>query len=397
LVEFIKGKVTVELSGSRLTPLINEAMEEEIVLGDIRFLDEERIRLTVLLPDFFRLVKILRRRSGIRMRIISKQGLPFLLSKMYKRKFFAAGVVLFVFLLMAMSSFVWKVEVEGNERIPEEQILTYAREAGVFPGQLKFRVPDGEEIQHRLAMRLPQASWVGFRLEGTRAVITVVEKRETEEERERSPGPVHLVARRSALIYDMRVEQGKPVVQVNDMVKKGQLLVSGIYGNPEEDGSERVVGAKGKVWGEVWYDSDVVVPLEQKRKVYTGNRDRGYYPYVASRIIRLPFLYPVPFKDFETVERAHVLRLFHWRLPIGWVVEERLEMKWIKRRLTPEEAIRLGKERARADVREKIGPDGRILLEKVLQPRVDSGKVYMKVHFDVIENIAVSQPILQGE
>jgi len=393
LLEFIKGKVTVELSGSRLTPIINEAIQKEIILGDIRFLDEERIRLTVLLPDFFRLVQIVRP-SGVRMRILSKQGLPFLLSKMYKRKFFAAGIVLFVFLLTTMSSFVWKVEVEGNERIPEEEILAYAREAGVFPGQLKFRVPESEEIQHRLSMRLPQATWVGFRMEGTRAVITVVEKQEPKEKNERSPGPVHLVARRNALIYDMRVEQGKPVVQVNDMVKKGQLLVSGVYG---DSGSERVVGAKGKVWGEVWYDSDVVVPLEQKRKVYTGNRDRGYYPYVASRVIRLPFLYPVPFKNYETVERVHVLRLFKWRLPIGWVEEERLEMKWVERRMTPEEAIRLGKERARADVRERIGRDGRILMEKVLQPRVDNGKVYMKVHFDVIENIAVSQPILQGE
>jgi similar to stage IV sporulation protein len=396
LLDFIKGKVSIELSGARITPLINEAMREEIVLGDIHFLEEERIRLTVLLPDFYRLVKMIRR-TDIRMRILSKKGLPFLLSKMYKRKFFAIGILLFILLLMAMSSFVWRVEVEGNERIPEAKILTFAREAGVFPGQLKFRVPENEEIQHRLSARLPQASWVGFRMEGTRAVITVVEKEGIEEKQERSPGPVHLVARRKALIYDMRVEQGKPVVQVNDMVKKGQMLVSGVYGAEEGSGSDRIVGAKGKVWGEVWYDSQIVVPLEQKRKVYTGNRDTGYYPYVASRMLRLPFLYPVPFQEFETVERLHVLHLFNWRIPIGWVEEERLEMRWVKQRLTPQEAIRLGQERARADVREKIGPDGRILMEKVLQPRIDNGKVYMKVHFDVIENIAISQPILQGE
>lgn len=398
MLDFIKGKVTVELSGSRLAPFINEAVQKKIILGDIRFLDEKRIRLTIFLADFYHLVEMIRR-TDVRMRIVSKQGLPFLLSKMYKRKFFAAGIVLFVLLLAAMSSFVWRVEVEGNKRIPEERILTYAREAGVFPGQLKFRVPENEEIQFQLSMRLPEASWVGFRMEGTRAVITVVEKQETEKT-EDPPGPVHLVARRSALIYDMRVEQGRPMVQVNDMVKKGQLLVSGVYENPgesESGGSGRVVGAKGKVWGEVWYDSHVVVPLEQKRKVYTGNRDRAYYPYVAWRIIRVPFLYPVPFKNYETVERVHVLRLFKWRIPVGWVEEERLEMKWVKRRLTPREAIRLGRERARWDVLERIGRDGRILMEKVLQPRVDSGKVYMKVHFDVIENIAVSQPILQGE
>src|SRR5690606_19118265 len=117
LLDFIKGKVSIELSGARITPLINEAMREEIVLGDIHFLEEERIRLTVLLPDFYRLVKMIRR-TDIRMRILSKKGLPFLLSKMYKRKFFAIGILLFILLLTAMSSFVWRVEVEGNERIP---------------------------------------------------------------------------------------------------------------------------------------------------------------------------------------------------------------------------------------------------------------------------------------
>ena len=69
------------------------------------------------------------------------------------------------------------------------------------------------------------------------------------------------LARRKALIYDMRVEQGKPVVQVNDMVKKGQMLVSGVYGAEEGSGSYRIVGAKVKVWGEFWYDSQIVVPL----------------------------------------------------------------------------------------------------------------------------------------
>jgi similar to stage IV sporulation protein len=35
--------------------------------------------------------------------------------------------------------------------------------------------------------------------------------------------------------------------------------------------------------------------------------------------------------------------------------------------------------------------------QKVLQKRQENGKVYLKVHFDVIENIAKIQPILQGE
>ena len=38
-------------------------------------------------------------------------------------------------------------------------------------------LPDREEVQYRLLSQLPQASWVGVRVEGTRVVVTVVEKR----------------------------------------------------------------------------------------------------------------------------------------------------------------------------------------------------------------------------
>jgi similar to stage IV sporulation protein len=79
------------------------------------------------------------------------------------------------------------------------------------------------------------------------------------------------------------------------------------------------------------------------------------------------------------------------------VEEERLEMKWVHQKLGVKQAIALGKERAREDLMAKMGEDGRILGEKILHPRVVDGKVIMKIHFDAVENIAVSQPILQGD
>lgn len=65
--------------------------------------------------------------------------------------------------------------------------------------------------------------------------------------------------------------------------------------------------------------------------------------------------------------------------------------------LDEEEAVRLGMERARADLLARLGQEGRVLEEKVLHERLDNGKVYLKIHFNAVENIAVPQPILQGE
>ena len=44
------------------------------------------------------------------------------------------------------------------------------------------------------------------------------------------------------------------------LLKKG-ILVSGIYGELENETSGNIIGAKGKVLGEVWYEADVEVPF----------------------------------------------------------------------------------------------------------------------------------------
>jgi similar to stage IV sporulation protein len=150
--------------------------------------------------------------------------------------------------------------------------------------------------------------------------------------------------------------------------------------------------------GMMWYDSDVVVPLTQKRKVFTGERHVSTHLFVGSHVFRFSFWWnPVPFGQYETLQEFHAIQVRNWRLPVGWVNEKRLEMKWVRRTLTQDEAVRLGIERARSDLLSRLGHDGRVLEEKVLHERVDNGKVYLKIHFDAVEDIAVPQPILQGE
>ncbi|TCS94761.1 sporulation protein YqfD [Hazenella coriacea] len=396
--KWLKGKIDIECRGNHLIDFINHAVNKGILMENIFWVDEQRLRLTVILSDFFRLVTLLRQHQG-RLRIIKKIGAPFWIERIKKRKVFVIGSFLFVILLFVMSSLVWNVEVEGTENIPEQQVRQLLSEQGVFTGQFKRKLPDREQIQYYILSKLPQASWIGMRVEGTRVIVTVVEKKQVDKEdlQYEPPGPVDLVANRDALIYDMRIQQGNPIVEVNEVVKKGQTLVSGKYGDPTQPDSGKIVGAKGKVWGEVWYVSEVEVPLQQKRKVYTGQRKKTKYPLIHTLIIKNPLSNDQPFVQYETEQRIKRLQIAGKELPIGVLEEEYLEMNWVNQPLTQKEAIQLGVVRARDELVNQLGRDGRILEEKVLHQRVDNGKVYLKVHFDAVENIAVPQPILQGE
>ena len=72
----------------------------------------------------------------------------------------------------------------------------------------------------------------------------------------------------------MFVEEGQKVVNIHDSVAEGQILVSGLIG---KEGETIEVPAKGKIWGETWYKSDVELPIKSNFKVYNGNEQRKYY------------------------------------------------------------------------------------------------------------------------
>lgn len=401
MTHLLYGYVVVELSGANVNALINEAQSAGILVWDIYWQKNGHAVCSLYARDVFRFRKVART-AGIRFRIIQKRGVPFFLFRVERRKFFALGLCLFIVILLLASNVVWHIDVEGNETIPEKEILHHAKNAGVYVGQFQFRLEDNDAIQRQLTLQLKRdVSWIGFHLEGTRAVITVVEKRKVDEKEQKDlSGPYDLVARRSGTIADLSgVETGRIVVDYNDTVKKGDLLVSGIYRDFNQDEEDEtapppeVVGARGVVIGETWYETTVSVPLVHMRKMYTGERDISHYPFIGHWSLSIPLLNRPPFTEYETILQAKTVYLWKWRLPFGLVEEERLEMNRMKVKRTEEEAERLALERAQQDVLGRLGAHGEIKSYKILQKRVKGGKVLLKILFTVRENIAEPKPI----
>lgn len=390
----LKGFVTVELIGGNVGTLINTAQAAGIAVWDVAWQKNGHAVCSLYVRDFRRFRKVARQ-AGVKFHIIKKRGLPFILARVQKRKFFVLGLFLFFVVLMTMSNIVWTVDVRGNATIPEKEVLRLAREAGVYRGQFQFRLPDNDVIQYELMRQLGDASWVGMRMQGTRAIITVVEKRRIDEEDEADDGsgPYDLVARKPAVIADLSgVKSGRIVVEYNDTVTKGDTLVSGIYGS-EEEAAEEIAGARGIVLGETWYKTAVSVPLVQTRKTYTGERYASRSPFIGHWSLTLPFRGKVPFSRYETIDHAHTLHFYKWQLPFGLVRREYLETEKRHARRTPAEAEALAVKLAEQDVRSKLGQHGEIVANKVLQKEEKDGKVMINILFTVRENIAEQKPI----
>lgn len=91
------------------------------------------------------------------------------------------------------------------------------------------------------------------------------------------------------------------------------------------------------------------------------------------------------------------INFLKWQLPIKFVDTILSEKVYFEGERTKEEAVEKGIAQARSELKLELGPEAQIVSEKVLHERIDRGKVELNIIFTVEENIALVQPINQGD
>ncbi|RNB82285.1 sporulation protein YqfD [Brevibacillus fluminis] len=386
LREWLGGHVTINIRGKRFERFINRAVKEGLHIWNIKRLGEESGQFDMLVEDYKRIRPLLRE-TGCRTHVHARKGGPFWLRMVYRRLGFAIGALLFLIGVYMLSTFVWSVEVKGTKKLPVYKVLQVAEQYGIKRGAWQPALGEPTTLQRKLLGLLPEASWIGVEKTGTKIIIQVVEK----EQPEKPPveGPRNIIAKKKAVVHTILAEKGKTMVQKDQFVQKGQVLISGIIGNEMR---QAVVAARGKVEGEVWYQTKVTVPLNQTRYMFTGHNQNNVYLTLGSQSIRIWPLQGDEYASFETKNEQTLLSLGRFLLPIGITSSDQMETEPQIRMLSKEQAIELAKQVARQDVLRQAEKDAKIADEKVLQIKEENGKVYLSMHYTVIEDITAEQP-----
>ncbi|WP_151735891.1 sporulation protein YqfD [Paenibacillus tengchongensis] len=388
-LSWLRGVVTLHVTGPQVERFMNAVTEAGIIIWNVKPAGDGA-SLRLLLEDFFALRPLLRE-TGCRMHVTGRTGLPFRAARLWRRKLFAAGLLLFGVGLLLLCSMVWSIKVEGNERIADEDILEAARQEGVYPFQWIWRLDEPDKLSRELTSRVPGLSWVGLQRTGTSITIQVVEADRPEEK------PLytqrHLVSRTDAVVSSIYAEQGRPVVGLHARVKKGQILISGALG--DEENTEYVV-AKGEVRGLVWHEYNIEVPLQKKSSSYTGERKDRLYLVLGGYAVQLWGYGKSGYAESRTLTEQDMLSWRSLSLPLGMMTEKEMELSENVVTVTPEEAKAEGLLRAKNDIYARYGADSTIKSQKILHEKRENGKVYMKVLFEVDERIAEELPIVNN-
>lgn len=385
------GQVRIKIIGTRIESFLNLALRNDVDVWNIKRTGENSVVCVVKLEDIKKIRSLLKQ-TGCKLRIVQRKGGPFFLRKLVNKSGFVSGMIVFACILFLLSNMVWNVDVKGTDPKVEHEIRQVLNNLGVKKGKFQFTLPSPEELQYQITQRLDSVTWVGAKLEGTTYTFSVVEKQLPREKEGLTPR--HLVSDTEATITDIYVEKGTPKVEPNDYVKKGQILVSGLIG---EKDNQKVVPAKGKVWGETWYQSEVTVPLESTLKTRTGETYTKHAINIFGFHIPIWGFFAPDYEEADVETTESPFHFLKWTLPITYEKTTYYETEQVKRTYTKAEAAEEAKQLAKKDLKEKLGKKADIQSEKVLRQSVENGKVKLMIHYTVVEEITVPKNIIQQQ
>ncbi|NMP36861.1 MAG: sporulation protein YqfD [Clostridiales bacterium] len=210
------------------------------------------------------------KKSGVKMRVKERHGMPFLIKRYRARSGLAFGFVFLLAFVYVMSSMVWIVEIEGNSKVPDSQIYSVLSQLGVRQGALKGGL-DIQEIQRRALSGIPELSWLSVNIDGCLACIEVREQTAAPEVTDLTT-PSNVVASRDGQIIKLEVLEGKAAQKNGSAVVKGDLLINGI--TEDKDGTPRLHRARGNVVALTSHEAVCEIPFITESEILSSEKTR---------------------------------------------------------------------------------------------------------------------------
>ena len=385
---FLRGYLTMAVTGFSVARFINMAVHRGIYLWDVRSVEgHTQFRVSI---KGFRLLHHCARKSGCRLKIVEKFGLPFVLNRYRGRKFLVIGLLLFVGLIWYLTTFMWLVSVSGNNRIETEAILSRMAALGVSVGERKSGL-DPREIEEALMLSFPTLAFANLQIRGTHARLEVVETIQNREAEDTGPGDV--IAAKDGIIVQIATEAGRPLFQPGDVVQAGDVLVSGEI-RVGEDGNytSYFVRASSKVTAKRFYEYIFDVPLTYIIKSFTGNLMRNYGIILFDQKIYLRNL-SSPFENYEIRTDENRLNFgADYPLPAAFFTETFKEFTPITAQRSVEEGLIMAQTIIASRLARELMGDSEVLeTEITYEQREDVLTITARV--EVVEIIGIQRPL----
>ena len=388
---FLLGYVIIEVRGFGIERFLNMMIYNGIPMWDMKK-TTGGVRFKVHVGNYGSIRKFAKK-TKCRFKIANKFGCPFFIYKHRKKKLYAVGVMIFVFIIYIMSSFIWLIEVEGNSRISSADILAFCEEMKFKEGTYKYAV-DTDDIEMQLKERFPDIAWVNMDIDGTLATIKITETLPPVKISNNSEAS-DIAAKTNAVIDSITVKSGTALVRVGDTVVSGETIVTGVLTVKDDETGiiKKEVRAEADILGKYTKKMEFDVPMTFLSKKFTGNTYISYDIKIADNIFSLNFIKKEKsFKNYDTISSEEQLYAGEkYPLPIYFIKNIYNEYYTEEIKRSEQEAKNIAEKKINEVLMTSLSKDAEIIsCEKKYS--VNKNILNVCAYADILENIGNEIP-----
>ncbi len=385
---YFRGYVIIKIEGLTLEKFINLAISKDIILWDIVRIDYTTLKAKVSVAGFKELRDVVQK-VGCKVNVMEKKGYPFFVNKFKYRKMLAIGSVISVALIIFFTSFIWNIDIVGNERIKDEEIINVLQSIKIKEGVRK-ETARKVDISNTLLLSIQELSFANVEIKGTKMIVEVRERSLAQAEIKEDE-PCNIVASKKAVIEKMIVKNGKAVVSKGDVVKEGQILITGTI-NSEGLESPLFVHSEGNIFARTKYTEKIEEPIIKTIDDETGNTFTTREIIIGDKRIQL-MNGEIPFDNYVEVKKVKEIGdLGIIRLPIAIVQHIYKEVERTKIEQDVEALKKITAVNGTQQLMDKIPKEANVL-SKDVRYKVEDNVLITEVIIEVNEDIGVKEKI----
>ena len=241
---------------------------------------------------------------------------------------------------------------------------------------------DFDKLHNEILINGGDISWVSVNIDGNIANVLVKESKKTSSETEYYS---NIVAKSDAQIVGIKVKNGEQSVKIGDVVKEGELLISGIIDS--QSLGVRYEKASGEVLARTSKQISVIFPYTGEEKIYTGRVFSEHKIKIFSKVINFSLKSNKNIEFCDKIEKNKQIMLFgKFELPIFVQSTRYFEYEITEKEYSKREAVDL----AFKELKKKT--DSALmdaeLVSKSVKTSFDENGFYIVCDLECIENIA---------
>lgn len=372
----------IEIKGKNVKRLLTKIFKLKINISSIKY-EKNRVLLKVSYEDYKKIKQI---KTTYQINIIKTCGKKKLLEDLTKYKVSITTFVISVFFVIFLSNFILFINIETDNTKMRNLIRDELKNNNLTIFSLKKDYNNLQEITSNIKNNnLDKIEWIELDQKGVSLNAKVIERVTNQKTNE--TGYKDIVAEKNGYIRAIYSRQGQVLKNIDDYVKKGEVIISGnIFRN---DKPVAKVKASGKVYAEVWYIVKINKSLNYNKIKEEG---KGYLKLTLNvNNHEITFL-KIPKKVI--VEDKNIL-FDNNQFKIYSKKEKTYKVE--KSKYTEREITKILETRAKNEIIKGLEKDEYIILQKTLKKYNNDGKMYIEVFFKTYEDISLEKNIQKIE